>query len=145
MISQLSHRHFTHTHDVSPVRHIQEKTPSLGAEGADGFQRVMTALKTHAGVDFSQYRDTTFKRRTARRMPAARLHLGAAVCPVPRRRSRGDRRPLSRRPDQRHLFFCDPEMFGALKRDVFPGLLNGKANGAPIRVWVPGCSTGQEA
>ena len=36
-------------------------------------------------------------------------------------------------------------MFEDLKRDVFPAIVNGKPEGPPVRVWVPGCSTGQEA
>ena len=36
-------------------------------------------------------------------------------------------------------------MFEDLKRQVFPAIVNGKPEGPPIRVWVPGCSTGQEA
>ena len=42
-------------------------------------------------------------------------------------------------------FFRDPEMFEDLKREVFPAIVNGRPDGPPIRVWVPGCSTGQEA
>jgi two-component system CheB/CheR fusion protein len=42
-------------------------------------------------------------------------------------------------------FFRDPDMFDALKAHVFPAIVRGKAEGTPIRVWVPGCSTGQEA
>ena len=36
-------------------------------------------------------------------------------------------------------------MFEDLKREVFPAIVSGKPDGPPIRVWVPGCSTGQEA
>jgi two-component system CheB/CheR fusion protein len=42
-------------------------------------------------------------------------------------------------------FFRDPELFDDLKRDVFPDLLHSKRPTEPIRIWVPGCSTGQEA
>jgi len=40
-------------------------------------------------------------------------------------------------------FFRDPEVFEALKRTVFPALLARQREG-PIRVWVPGCSSGEE-
>ena len=36
-------------------------------------------------------------------------------------------------------------MFEDLKREVFPAIVNGRPEGPPVRVWVPGCSTGQEA
>ena len=42
-------------------------------------------------------------------------------------------------------FFRDPETFEVLKDVVFPEILADKGPTAPIRIWVPGCSTGQEA
>ena len=41
-------------------------------------------------------------------------------------------------------FFRDPEVFEALKAQVFPAILKHKPEGAPIRIWVAGCSTGEE-
>ena len=41
--------------------------------------------------------------------------------------------------------FRDPESFERLKYLVFPRILEGRPSGAPIRVWVPGCGTGEEA
>ena len=42
-------------------------------------------------------------------------------------------------------FFRDPEAFAALKEQVIPRLFAGKDAAAAVRVWVPGCSTGEEA
>jgi two-component system CheB/CheR fusion protein len=42
-------------------------------------------------------------------------------------------------------FFRDPEVFEALKTTVFPRLMQGRPSGAPLRVWVPGCASGEEA
>jgi two-component system CheB/CheR fusion protein len=106
---------------------------------------VIAALRQTSGVDFSQYRDTTIKRRTARRM----LLRG--------RKSPGEYADLleSDREEADALyrdvlinvtsFFRDPLMFETLKNKVFPRIVDRKSDGAPIRVWVPGCSTGQEA
>src|SRR5688572_33055231 len=41
-------------------------------------------------------------------------------------------------------FFRDASLFQALKKKIFPALLHGRAAGEPIRIWVPGCSTGEE-
>ena len=41
-------------------------------------------------------------------------------------------------------FFRDSEVFETLKRDVFPKLIADRPPDLPIRVWVPGCSTGEE-
>ncbi len=42
-------------------------------------------------------------------------------------------------------FFRDPEAFESVREHVIPGLFAGKAPGWTVRVWVPGCSTGEEA
>ena len=42
-------------------------------------------------------------------------------------------------------FFRDPEIFDYLKCEIFPRIINDKGTEAPVRLWVPGCSTGQEA
>ncbi|MEL6190389.1 MAG: protein-glutamate O-methyltransferase CheR, partial [Myxococcota bacterium] len=41
-------------------------------------------------------------------------------------------------------FFRDPEVFEALRRKVFPDLVRRSTESEPIRIWIPGCSTGQE-
>src|SRR5262249_34750038 len=41
-------------------------------------------------------------------------------------------------------FFREPETFEMLKVRVFPHLLDGREPDSPIRIWVPGCSTGEE-
>src|SRR5262249_56977743 len=42
-------------------------------------------------------------------------------------------------------FFRDPEAFESLRKDAFPLMLKNKPQNAAIRIWVPGCSTGEEA
>jgi two-component system CheB/CheR fusion protein len=42
-------------------------------------------------------------------------------------------------------FFRDPKAFDALEREVIPKLFIGKGAEDSVRVWVPGCSTGEEA
>jgi two-component system, chemotaxis family, CheB/CheR fusion protein len=42
-------------------------------------------------------------------------------------------------------FFRDPEAFAALESEVIPKLLENKRNDDQIRIWVPGCATGEEA
>ena len=115
------------------------------ASDANDFQRVISALRRTSGVDFSQYRDTTLKRRTARRMM-----LRGFVSPVEYAEfveaDRAEADALYR--DiliNVTSFFRDPAMFDDLKREVFPAIVADRSERAPIRVWAPGCSTGQEA
>ena len=115
------------------------------AEEPGEFQRVITALRRTSGVDFSQYRDTTIKRRTARRML-----LRGFVSPDDYARFL-ERDSAEAQALYRDVlinvtsFFRDPEVFDALKEQVFPAIVGAKAEPGPIRIWVPGCSTGQEA
>ncbi|HVQ41812.1 MAG TPA: CheR family methyltransferase, partial [Vicinamibacterales bacterium] len=109
------------------------------------FQRVIAALRTTSGVDFSQYRDTTLKRRTARRMILRGFQSPADYAKF-----------IERDPDEAEAlyrdvlinvtsFFRDPGMFEELKQTVFPGIVRRQSQSQVFRVWVPGCSTGQEA
>jgi two-component system CheB/CheR fusion protein len=125
---------------------VSGKTPPEAAvEDGDDLHRVLVVLRRTSGVDFSQYRDTTIKRRTARRM----LLRGFRS---PREYARlleadtGEAEALYR--DvliNVTSFFRDPDMFDVLKRDVLPGLVSAVPESQPIRAWVAGCSTGQEA
>ena len=96
-------------------------------------------------MDFSQYRDTTIKRRTARRMLLRGIRSPAEYAQFVER-ERTEAEALFR--DvliNVTSFFRDPEMFADLKREVFPEMVRNGADNTPIRVWAPGCSTGQEA
>lgn len=128
---------------VQPTADEQDEQEPV--DGTDAFQHVLLALRTSSGVDFSQYRDTTIKRRTARRM-LLRGFTSAQDYAKELERDRAEAEALYR--DvliNVTSFFRDPQMFEDLKRQVFPAIVRGKSDGQPIRVWVPGCSTGQEA
>ena len=108
-------------------------------------KKVFILLRAQTGHDFSQYKQTTIERRVERRMAVhqiERLHEYV--------------RHLQQTPAEvealfRDLligvtnFFRDPEAFAALEEQVIPRLFANKDAGAAIRVWVPGCSTGEEA
>jgi two-component system CheB/CheR fusion protein len=131
-------------------------TPIPGGEaGAEGngceasgteedFKRIIGRLRSGTGVDFSHYRDATLRRRIARRMAIHRTDTLAEYVQL-----------LERGPPEVEAlyqdilinvtsFFRDPEVFEALKRTVFPEIIKNKSPETPIRIWVPGCSTGQE-
>jgi two-component system, chemotaxis family, CheB/CheR fusion protein len=114
-------------------------------EDAEQFRRVIRALRKNTGVDFSQYRDTTIKRRTARRMLVRGQPTLAHYAEV-LEQDRDEAEALYR-DVLIHVtsFFRDQELFEDLKRDVYPEILAAKRPSEPVRVWVPGCSTGQEA
>jgi len=122
-------------------------TPTAQSESeAEGiFEQILSHLRTATGVDFSEYRPTTMKRRIARRMA---LHKHESHTDYLRLLQSNPAEIDSLYRDMLinvTSFFRDPDVFEALKTTVFPQILKGKSAENPVRIWVPGCSTGQEA
>jgi two-component system, chemotaxis family, CheB/CheR fusion protein len=106
--------------------------------------RICEILLDQVGHDFSGYKQRTFLRRVQRRMQVVGLtELDAYVGRL--RQDPGEVRLLFR-----DLligvtsFLRDQEAFEALSTLVIPQLFEGKGADAAVRVWVPGCATGEE-
>jgi chemotaxis methyl-accepting protein methylase/signal transduction histidine kinase/chemotaxis response regulator CheB len=106
--------------------------------------KIYVLVRNAVGVDFSEYKAPTFERRLARRMALRQMDSLDDYLAF-----------LQREPDEiRSLaddalihvtsFFRDPEVFESLRTHVFPEIVKRKPEGAPIRAWVAGCSTGEE-
>ncbi|HSC46053.1 MAG TPA: chemotaxis protein CheB, partial [Candidatus Acidoferrum sp.] len=110
----------------------------------DGFKKILLLLRNHSGVDFSLYKSTTIQRRIARRMVLNKQDTTEGYATF----LRGYAKELDALYSDVLIsvtsFFRNPEAFDILKRKVFPKLLQQRGN-EPLRVWVLGCSTGQEA
>lgn len=129
---------------VNGIKKTKPRGKRSHADEGD-LDQIFILLRTATGVDFSRYKRTTIKRRTSRRMALHKMDR----LPSYIRYLQGNPREVD------HLyqdilinvtrFFRDPEAFEALKRRVFPHLLKDKSAQSPIRIWVPGCSTGEEA
>ncbi|MGH7943200.1 MAG: chemotaxis protein CheB, partial [Limisphaerales bacterium] len=113
------------------------------AEAAKDFRHILIILSSRMGVDFSQYRDTTIKRRIQRRMVVKTRHKLAEYIQLLEKDSGEVKRLFEDVLISVTSFFRDPEMFEALKTEVFPHIL--KSAPSTIRIWVTACSTGQEA
>jgi two-component system CheB/CheR fusion protein len=114
---------------------------------ADGsaLRVILTALHQQARLDFSGYKRPTLMRRIARRMALRRVgSLDEYARSV--REDPGETEALAR-DILIHVtsFFRDPAAFEALAEQVLPELLADKGVDSTVRVWVPGCSTGEEA
>src|SRR5438552_8296843 len=120
-------------------------SPEAPASGPDAFDEILRKLREKSGIDFMLYRQTTIRRRIARRMMIHGLDTLEGYLGY-----------LEAHPSQVHAlyndllvnvtrFFRDPEAFRVLQRSVFPRILKQRPADAPIRVWAPGCSTGEEA
>ena len=123
----------------SPLRHI----PAGKAENA--LKKIFILLRAGTGHDFSQYKKNTINRRIERRMAVHQIEMIDNYVQY-----------LQQTPPEveelfRDLligvtnFFRDPEAFQALEEQVIPKIFAGKSAGSTIRVWSPGCSTGEEA
>jgi len=110
----------------------------------DTLEKIFLLLRTHTGHDFTYYKHSTIQRRIARRMLLHKLaNQQDYVRYLQENRSEID---LLFHDILINVtsFFRDPEAFEALAEKTFPGIAKRPA-GTPIRVWVPGCSTGEEA
>ena len=122
-----------------------EGAAAKGADVAlDGYRRIVLLLRNHSGVDFSLYKSNTIQRRITRRLVLSKLEtLGDYAGFL-----RGNVKELDALYSDVLIsvtsFFRNPEMFDVLQREVLPKLIN-QPGDDPIRVWVLGCSTGQEA
>jgi two-component system CheB/CheR fusion protein len=111
----------------------------------DDLRRIFDLLRPATGVDFQHYKPPTIRRRLLRRMALHRLSEVSQYIKV-----------LQSNPvELRGLFqdflihvtqfFREPESFEALADLVFPKIIEGRDRERPIRMWVCGCATGEEA
>jgi two-component system CheB/CheR fusion protein len=107
-------------------------------------QKIFMQLRSRTGHDFSGYKANTIRRRIERRM---NLH-----------QIKGPNQYLRFLQENPHeidtlfkellisvtSFFRDPEAFDVLGKNLLPELLRGRPDGYTLRLWVPGCATGEE-
>ncbi|MBI5544072.1 MAG: protein-glutamate O-methyltransferase CheR, partial [Deltaproteobacteria bacterium] len=114
-------------------------------EVAEGLARVLELLRRRTGHDFHRYRRQTIQRRVRHRLlccqqPGMEDYL--------RLLESDPREPEALVQDlliSVTSFFRDPEAFAYLAEHVLPRLLHDKGPEEPLRIWVPGCATGEEA
>ena len=128
---------------------IGAHAPSLVALPPQGFEQreylpILAVMRKSSGVDFASYKHSTLQRRIQRRLFLRGLTDLAAYLEL-----------LKREPSEIstlceevliHVtgFFREPEVFDALRTRVFPKVCENKRPDDVIRVWVPGCATGEE-
>ncbi len=110
----------------------------------DVFKQILSLLRIRKGVDFTYYKQTTIRRRMLRRMVVNKNEEPAEYLKFLR----------GNNPEQDMLyqdllipvtsFFRDKKTFDGLCDHVFPAILKNKTPGEITRIWVAGCSTGEE-
>jgi two-component system CheB/CheR fusion protein len=114
------------------------------APGEDPIASIINVLRQRTSVDFTHYKQTTIKRRVLRRMALRNLKDPKEYLSTLRGE---DAEVQSLYQDfliRVTQFFRDPEAFEVLKACVFPAIVDGRPPGSPVRIWVAGCSTGEE-
>jgi len=108
-------------------------------------QKILALIRTSTGHDFSKYKQTTIRRRIERRMAVHQIDSIEQYATY-----------LKITPSEIEIlfkdlligvtnFFRDAEAFEVLKAKVIPELIKNKKPEIPLRVWVAGCATGEEA
>jgi two-component system CheB/CheR fusion protein len=107
--------------------------------------KIFRLLRKAAGVDFTYYKHSTLQRRIKRRMALRGFAKLEDYI-----------RDIEQNLEEAHAlcedcfitvtsFFREPAIFEELKKRVFPALVENRGIEDPIRIWVPGCATGDEA
>ena len=122
------------------------RTASVDPVAADeeSFKRVFALLKSGCDIDFTHYKRGTIARRLDRRMAmhnSATLREYATFLEATPSEVEALCQDLLIRVTE---FFRDPHTFDALAKSVFPRLLATRSSKTPLRIWVPGCASGEE-
>jgi two-component system CheB/CheR fusion protein len=117
-----------------------------GPQAHDWLPEIIELLRTRAAHDFTLYKPGTLRRRIVRRMAMAAIEADDM-----------DRYFAMLRDDAGELdllakdllinvtsFFRDPKVFDLLSEKIFPDLVRKHPADQPLRIWVAGCSTGEE-
>ena len=138
---------------AAAIATLSHPIPGLSADAGDiegddlGVNAILRLLRDEYGIDFSHYKASTVTRRIERRLALNRaLDIDTYVDQL-----RRDPRELNSLYEDLLIgvtrFFRDDEAFDLLEQRVIPEIVERWTDQSqePIRVWVPGCATGQEA
>jgi two-component system, chemotaxis family, CheB/CheR fusion protein len=135
-------------HLIAYTAHAFGKSPGpvcTTPTSENALKKIFVLLRAQTGHDFSQYKPSTIQRRIERRMAVHQIETMDGYVKF-----------IQQTPDEvdslfRDMligvtsFFRDPEAFRAMEEQIIPRLFAGKGADAVIRIWAPGCSTGEEA
>ncbi|HUI98064.1 MAG TPA: chemotaxis protein CheB [Xanthobacteraceae bacterium] len=127
--------HNKETAGINEMRSIDE----------EALRRLLAHVRVRTGHDFSKYKRSTVLRRVARRLQVTRSEDLEAYYEFLRDNPDEAQALLGDLLISVTTFFRDSDAFEALKSVVVPHLFEGKDPTDTIRVWVPGCATGEEA
>jgi two-component system, chemotaxis family, CheB/CheR fusion protein len=131
-------RYFRHPGRIEIQEKAEDRPPKV-------LQRILTFLASRTNHDFSLYKKSTLIRRIERRMSITGSRDGSEYLQHLHRDSKEAEALLEDLLIGVTNFFRDAEAFAYLKGEVIPDLIDRNKEDAVFRVWIPGCSTGEEA
>jgi two-component system CheB/CheR fusion protein len=129
-----------HPYTAPITEPVEPKRPAEDKSSED----ILLVLRQRMGVDFTQYKHPTLQRRIQRRMALHKLESLRDYAAYLRSHPAEASELYSDILIHVTGFFRDAGVFQLLKSKVFPRLIQNKALEEPLRVWAPGCSTGEE-
>ncbi|MDB5157456.1 MAG: chemotaxis protein CheR, partial [Mucilaginibacter sp.] len=122
-----------------------EISKTLPQQDNEIFKQILTVLRVRRGVDFTYYKQSTLKRRIIRRMALNKIERPVDYLSFLRENKSEQDALYNDMLISVTNFFRDPQSFEVLCNDIFPTLFNNKSDVEPLRIWIAGCATGEEA
>ena len=127
-------------------RRARDTAPAVSrAASGNGLSAIFAVLRARTKYDFRGYKKGTLHRRIERRMGLLQIDSLAKYADYLRSHPAEADQLFKDLLIGVTSFFRDPHAFEELARKVLSGLVKERDPDGPIRVWVPGCSTGEEA
>jgi len=136
-LSRIARHPFVSRHDSDGVSHL------AGVAGND-LETIFQLLRRSTSVDFTHYRQTTILRRIQRRMLVHKLDRLQDYVRLLQSNSAEIKSLYQDMLINVTSFFRTPKVFEALKAEVFPLILKHRLPEQSIRLWTPGCASGEE-
>jgi two-component system CheB/CheR fusion protein len=133
-----------------PSRWLYDEAPegSDGSDGSDQTERALSGLVRRisriTGIDFINYKQTSIRRRILRRLLLLGLERVDQYVAYLQKEPEEVERLCHDILIRVTSFFRDPAVFEALKKSAFSAIMEGRTAGDTIRIWVPGCASGEE-
>jgi two-component system CheB/CheR fusion protein len=122
-----------------------QRPEALTGQVSDQLNAILAVLHNRTEYDFRCYKKGTLLRGVGRRMGLNHIQHVADYLGLLREDAAEATQLVKDLLIGVTGFFREPEAFEVLEKQVIPGLIQSRDAGAPIRVWVPGCATGEEA
>jgi two-component system CheB/CheR fusion protein len=127
------------------IAHKTLDIPTVRTELEKDIDKILTTVRVRLGYDFSQYKRNTIRRRVARRMAVHQIETTGEYETFLRKNPAEIDELFKDLLINVTNFFRDPHAFAALEEEVLPKLFEDRSPEDPLRIWVPACSTGEEA